>query len=82
MTQQDYNNKIRELAKEQASTSSIKALPTSKFLYQTFENMFSSSMRGHTYSSLGLVLLSIPRQMRYIEGCLKSSYLTLSHGKN
>ncbi len=33
MTQQDYDNKIRELSKEQASTSSIKALPTGKVLY-------------------------------------------------
>lgn len=40
MTQQDYNNKIRELAKEQASTSSVKAFPTGKVLYQTFENFF------------------------------------------
>jgi len=40
MTQEDYNNKIKELAKEQASTSSIKALPTGKVLYHTFENLF------------------------------------------
>ena len=40
MTQQDYDNEIRELAKEQANTSSIKALPIGKVLYQTFENLF------------------------------------------
>ena len=40
MTQQDYNKKIREVAKDQANTSSNKALPTGKVLDQTFENLF------------------------------------------
>jgi len=40
MTQQDYDNKIRELAKKQACTSSIKALLAGKVLYQTFESIF------------------------------------------
>lgn len=40
MTQMDYGNRLRQLAKEQASTSSIKALPTGKVLYNTFENLF------------------------------------------
>lgn len=40
MTQQDYNRKITNLAKEQVSTSSIKEFPTSTVLYQTFENLF------------------------------------------
>lgn len=40
MTQQDYNNKLRELAKDQVSTSPMRALPTRKVPYQTFENLF------------------------------------------
>jgi len=40
MTQLDYDNRLRQLAKEQASTSSIKALPTGKVLCNTFENLF------------------------------------------
>lgn len=39
MNQGDYNKKIRELAKEQVNTLSIKELPTWKVLYQTFENL-------------------------------------------
>jgi len=37
----DYDTRLRQLAKEQASSSSIKALPIGKFLYNTFENLFS-----------------------------------------
>jgi len=40
MTQLDYGDRLRKLAKEQASSSSIKALPTGKVLYDTFENLF------------------------------------------
>jgi len=40
MTQLDYDNRIRQLAKEQASTPSIKAPPTRKVLYNTLENLF------------------------------------------
>jgi len=40
MTREDYNRKIREVAKDQVNTSSTKALPTRKVLYQTFENLF------------------------------------------
>jgi len=40
MTQLDYDNRLRYLTKEQASTSSIKALPIGKVLYNTFENLF------------------------------------------
>lgn len=40
MTQEDYNKKIREATKDQVNTSSIKALPIGKVLYQTFENLF------------------------------------------
>jgi len=40
MTQLDYDNRLRQLAKEQASILSIKALPTGKVLYNTFENLF------------------------------------------
>ena len=40
MQQLDYDNRLRQLAKEQASTSAIKALPTGKVLYNTFENLF------------------------------------------
>jgi len=40
MTEEDYNKKIREVAKDPINTSSMKALPTGKVLYQTFENLF------------------------------------------
>ena len=40
MTQLDYTDRLRKLAKEQVSTSGIKALPTGKVLYDTFENLF------------------------------------------
>jgi len=40
MTQLDYDTRLRQLAMEQASSSSIKALPTGKVLYDTFENLF------------------------------------------
>ena len=40
MTQLDYGNKLRQFAKEHAIFSSIKALPTCKVLYDTFENLF------------------------------------------
>ena len=36
MKQQDYDNRLGKLAKEQASTSTIKALSTGKILYNTF----------------------------------------------
>ena len=40
MTQLDYTDIVRKLAKEQSSTSGIKALPTGKVLYDTLENLF------------------------------------------
>lgn len=40
MTQEDYNNKIREVAKYQVNTSSMRGMPTGKVLYQNFENLF------------------------------------------
>lgn len=40
MTHEDYNKKIKEVAKEQVITSSMKGLPTGKVLYQAFENLF------------------------------------------
>jgi len=40
MTQLDYSDRLRKLAKEQASSSRIKALPTGKVLYDTLENPF------------------------------------------
>lgn len=40
MTQEDYNKKIKEVAKDQVNTSSIKTFPTGKLLYWTFENLF------------------------------------------
>ena len=33
MTQQDYNNKLREPTKDQVNTSSMKAFPIGKILY-------------------------------------------------
>ena len=40
MTQLDYSDRLRKLAKEQASSSGIKSLPTGKVLYDTLENLF------------------------------------------
>ena len=40
MTQLDYSDRFRRLAKEHASSSSIKALPISKVLYDSLENLF------------------------------------------
>jgi len=40
MPQEDYNRKIREVARDQAKNSSIKGMPIGKVLYQTFENLF------------------------------------------
>ena len=40
MTQKYYNKKIREIAKDRVNTSSMKAFPTWKVLYQRFENLF------------------------------------------
>ena len=40
MPQEDYNRKIREVARDQANNSSMKWMPTGKVLYQTFENLF------------------------------------------
>ena len=37
---EEYDKKIREVAKEQAKNSSINGIPTGKMLYQTFENLF------------------------------------------
>ena len=40
MPHEDYNRKIREVARVQANNSSMKGMPTGKVLYQTFENLF------------------------------------------
>lgn len=40
MTQEDYNKKMREVAKYQLNTSSMKDIPARKVLYRTFENFF------------------------------------------
>ena len=40
MIQLEYSDRLRTLAKEQASYSSIKALPIGKVLYGTLENLF------------------------------------------
>ena len=40
MNQLDYSDRLRRLAKEQAISSGIKALPTGKVLYDTLENLF------------------------------------------
>lgn len=68
MKQLDYANTNKQLAKEQASTSFIKALPIGKVLYNMFENLFFSSMRQNTYSSPSPILPSILKLMTYIEG--------------
>ena len=39
MTQLEYTDRLRKLAKDQVSTSGIKALPTGRVLYDTFENL-------------------------------------------
>lgn len=40
MPQLDYGDRLRKLAKERASSSTIKALRTGKVLYDTLENLF------------------------------------------
>ena len=40
MRQEDYDKKIREVAKENSNNSSLKGIPTGKILYHTFENLF------------------------------------------
>ena len=45
MPHEDYNRKIREVARDQADNSSMKGMSTGKVLYQTFENQFTSNMR-------------------------------------
>jgi len=40
MPQEDHNRRIREVARDQVNTSSMKGMPTRKVIYQTFENMF------------------------------------------
>lgn len=40
MPHEDYNRKIREVARDQANNSSMKGMPTGKVLYHTFENLF------------------------------------------
>jgi len=40
MTQLDYSDRLRRLAKEQASSSGTKSFPTCKVLYDTLENLF------------------------------------------
>jgi len=40
MRHEDYDKKIREVAKEQTNSSTMKGIPTRKVLYQTFENLF------------------------------------------
>lgn len=40
MTQEDYNRKIREVARYQVNTSSMKGIPTDMILYLTFQNLF------------------------------------------
>jgi len=40
MPQLDYGDRLRKLAKEQASSSTIKALPIGKVLYDTLEKLY------------------------------------------
>lgn len=40
MTQLDYVDRLRKLAKEQASSLAMKALPTDEVLYDTLEKLF------------------------------------------
>lgn len=40
MPDEDYNRKIKEVAREQANSSSMKGMPTGKVMYQNFENLF------------------------------------------
>jgi len=40
MPHEDYDKINREVAKEQANSSSMKGMPTGKVLYQAFENLF------------------------------------------
>lgn len=40
MRHEDYNKKIREVAKEKSNNSSLKGIPTGKVHFQIFENIF------------------------------------------
>jgi len=64
MTQLDYGDGLKKLAKEQASSSSIKALPTGKMLYDTFENLFFLEHEVKHCSSPSQILKSILRLMK------------------
>ena len=61
MTRLDYDTRIRQLAKEKTNSSSIKALPTDKVLYKTFENLF---FLEHEIKNL---FLTKPNFSKYIE---------------
>ena len=39
MKQDDYDKKMREVAKEQANNSAMQGIPTGKVLYKSFENL-------------------------------------------
>ena len=40
MKQEDYDNKMREAAKDEANLPSSQGIPTGKVLYKSFENLF------------------------------------------
>jgi len=61
MTQLDYSDRHRRLAKEQASSSGIKALPIGKVLYDTLEDLF---FLEHEVKHL---FLNKPNFAKYIE---------------
>jgi len=73
MTQEDYNKKIIEVAREQENTSSMSGIPTGTVLYQTFENLFYLQ---HEVKHLFINNPTLNRQrlMRYIGKCSTSSY--------
>ena len=40
MPHEDYNKKIKQVAREQANSSSMKGMPIGKVFYQSFESLF------------------------------------------
>lgn len=45
MEQGYYNEKLRDVARQQVATSQVSGIPTGKVLYSAFENLLTSRMR-------------------------------------
>jgi len=61
MPQEDYNKRIREVAKDRVNTSSMKGMSTGKVLCQTFENLF------YVQHEVKHIFVNKPTFSKYIE---------------